>query len=411
MHYHNRFLEKRFSRLLQHFPAVVVTGARQVGKTTMIEHCTGDMVKTITFDPAIDIGNARAEPEYFLQNTPTPVFLDEIQYAPELLGPIKRIVDKTKQNGRYILSGSQNLSVMKDIAESLAGRAAVLNLMGMSQRELDRAIDKPSFLHTWLRNETSDADLLGRPAPHDTFVNRAFMGGYPGVIAMPPDLLSDYWASYTRTYIERDVRRVADISNLQRFSRFFKLLAALSACEINHNQLGRELSIDRNTALAWTEIARATYQWYSLPAFSRNPAKKIARKEKGFFADTGFLCYLLAINSPLAILSHPNHGAIFETFVVLEILKSLQEIGLRENLYHFRTYGGAEVDCVIEHDGRLYLIEIKATTQPGKKHAKGFQSFRDVFPREHVAAELIICAIEEPLRISESCLAVPWWVV
>ena len=177
---------------------------------------------------------------------------------------------------------------------------------------------------------------------------------------MPQELLTDYWSSYMQTYVERDVRRIADIKQLQTFGRFLRLLAALSGCEINYNELGRELSVNRTTAVAWTDIARATYQWHSLPAFSRNPFKRITGREKGYLADTGFLCYLLSINTPRAILTHPNHGRIFESFVVLEVLKTLQENGVRERTYHFRTYAGAEVDCVFDHDG----YDISGTCSP-----------------------------------------------
>ncbi|MBN1758312.1 MAG: ATP-binding protein [Chitinispirillaceae bacterium] len=396
-------------RLFDHFPVIVITGARQVGKTTLIEHCFSNKVKTITFDPVMDIANARTEPEYFLQNNPAPLFLDEIQYAPELLGPIKRHVDRQKSTGQYILSGSQNLSILSDVAESLAGRAAVINLMGLSFRELTGSLEKPSLLQRWLKEGTFTLDMLQNSTGPENFIRRAFRGGYPGTIDLPQDLLNDYWRSYLRTYIERDVRRTANPTNLQKFSRFIMLLAALSGHEINYAHLGRELAIDRNTAEAWTEIARATFQWYTIPAFSKNSIKRIAGKPKGFFADTGFLTYLLSISSPEGILTHPNHGALFETWVFLEVQKHLQEAGMPNALYHFRTYSGAEVDCVIEHNGRIFLIEIKATAQPGKKHTSGFRSFREYFPQETIAGELIICSVPEPLQLSETCFAVPWW--
>ena len=409
MNYLPRFIENRLQRLFEHFPVVVVIGARQVGKTTLIEHCFSPGVPTVTFDPVIDIGNARTEPEFFLQNNPAPLFLDEIQYAPELLGPIKRLIDTTRQNGRFILSGSQNLSVLGDIAESLAGRVAVVNLTGMSFRELNNRLENNSFLQQWLTKgvfPVSVPDMI--PGP-ENFIRWAYRGGYPGTLELPEDLIGDFWRSYLRTYIERDVRRTANLNNLQKFSRFFMLLAALSGCEINFAQLGRELSIDRNTAEAWVNISKSTYQWFSLPAYSKNPVKRIAGKEKGYFSDTGFLCNLLSISSPEGILSHPAHGNIFETAIILEVLKNLQELGLHDNIYHFRTYNGSEVDCIIEHNGSLFLVEIKATTRPSKKHTSGFRAFRECFPQERIAGELIVCSTPEPAQISETCLALPWW--
>lgn len=409
MKYRSRYLESRIKRLFEHFPVVVITGARQVGKTTLIEHCFSKKVKTVTFDPVIDVGNARAEPEFFLQNNPSPIFLDEIQYAPELLGPIKRYVDRHKTNGQYILSGSQNLSILSDISESLAGRAAIINLMGLSFRELTGQLGRVSLVQQWLDKGTITLDMIQGSTGPENFVQQAFRGGYPGVLDFPEDILSDYWRSYLRTYIERDVRRAANPSNLQKFSRFFMLLAALSGKEINYAQLGRELGIDRNTAENWTEIARATFQWYSIPSFSKNPIKRIAGKPKGFFADTGFLTFLLSISSPAGILAHPNHGAIFETWAFLEITKLLQEVGISDSLYHFRTYSGVEVDCVIEHNGKLFLLEIKATAQPSKKHARGFRVFKECFPQENIAGELVVCSVPEPLQLSDTCFAVPWW--
>lgn len=409
MNYKSRFLENRLQRLFDHFPVLVVTGARQTGKTTLIEHCFSSNAKTVTFDPVIDVANARTEPEFFLQNNPTPLFLDEIQYAPELLGPIKRIIDHQKINGRFILSGSQNLSVLKNITESLAGRAAVVDLSGMSFRELNSRLGDSSFLQQWLsESELPFNQTSANPGP-ENFIRWAFRGGYPGTIELPQDLLGDYWQSYLRTYIERDVRHTANLSNLQKFSRFFMLLAAYSGCEINHKQLGRELGIDRTTAESWINISKATFQWFTVPAYSRNPVKRIAGKDKGFFADTGFLCHLLSINSPEGILTHPNHGNVFETAIMLEIIKNLQELTIHNSLYHFRTYNGAEVDCIIEHNGNLFLIEIKATSQPSKKHTSGFRSFRECFPNAKIAGELIVCSVPEPVLISETCMAIPWW--
>jgi uncharacterized protein len=409
MNYRRRFLEAKLKRLFDHFPVIVVTGARQVGKTTLIEHCFSTSMKTVTFDPVIDIANARSEPEYFLQNNPVPVFLDEIQYAPELLGPIKRRVDQRKTNGQYILSGSQNLSILSDVAESLAGRAAVINLFGLSFRELTGRLGTRPLLQSWLSEGSFSPDMLRLSDGPQNFLRQAFRGGYPGVADLPQDLLGDYWRSYLNTYIERDVRRTANPANLQKFSRFFMLLAALSGSEINYAQLGRELAVDRNTAEAWTETARATFQWFTVPAFSKNPIKKIAGKPKGYFADTGFLCHLLSIGSPEAILTHPNHGAVFETWVFLDIMKNLQAAGIYDSIYHFRTYSGTEVDCVIEHNGRIFLIEIKATAQPGKKHTSGFRAFRECFPRENIAGELVVCSVPEPVQLSRDCFAVPWW--
>ncbi len=286
--YKSRLIEKRVIELFTYYPVVAVLGARQVGKSTLVENLFAEKLATTVFDPVVDIGNARQDPDFFIQNTQTPAFLDEIQYAPELLGSIKRKVDRDKQNGQYILSCSQNLSVLKDISESLAGRVAIINLWPMTRNEL---AEEPGigFLQAWLTNHNKNALVLPESLPTYTSI---WHGGYPKIAELPEHLVPGYWQSYMQTYIERDVRKVANIGSLQTFGRFIGLLAALTAQEINHNQLGRELGIARNTALAWTEIAESTYQWLSVPAFSRNPVKKLSGKNKGFFTDTGLICYL-----------------------------------------------------------------------------------------------------------------------
>ena len=211
------------------------------------------------------------------------------------------------------------------------------------------------------------------------------------------------------TYIERDVRRVSDIQNLHAFGNFVRLLAAMSGCEMNYSQSGRELGVQGATAAKWVSVAQSTYQWESIPAFSRNPVKRIASKPKGYLTDTGFLCHLININSPREILHHPSLGALVETYLMNEIIKLVQESQKNMGIYHFRTQRGAEVDCVIEHDGKVYLIEIKTSSKPTKKHLSGFKSFIECFPHERVAGKLILCAVEQPLFLSDDCLALPWW--
>jgi predicted AAA+ superfamily ATPase len=407
--YHARLAEGRLRQYLQFFPVVAVLGARQVGKTTLVQELLGDRFKTVTFDPVQDIGNARSDPDLFLQNNPSPLFLDEIQYAPELLSAIKRRVDRSDETGQYVISGSQNLSVLKDVSESLAGRLGILNLLPMSQREIHTSIEV-DFMREWMTSTDVHDTFLGARESQPAFP-AIFKGGYPKLLEFPEEMVFAYFESYMQTYIERDVRKVADIGNLQTFGAFIRLLAAHTGQEINQNQLGRELGVDRKTAVAWTEIAQATFQWLTIPAYTRNPIKRILGKGKGIYMDTGFACYLQHISSPDAIAGHPMQGRLFETFVILEILKSFQEWSSKPKLYHFRTYAGAEVDLILELNGKLYPIEIKCKTNPGLKDCRGFLSFQECFPTESVMPGLVICAIDRPSRLNESIWAVPWWLI
>ncbi len=409
MRYRKRHIENKILELFSYYPVVAVLGARQVGKSTLVEHLFHNGIETTVFDPVQDVANARQDPDFFLQNTSVPSFFDEIQYAPELLSAIKRKVDIEKGNGLYILSGSQNLSVLRTISESLAGRVAIVQLFPMSRREI---VEQPTnnFLQTWLTGWNTTEIPSGKESPIPVYP-LLWRGSYPKLMEFPDHLIPGYFQSYLQTYIERDVRTVANIGSLQTFGRFIGLLAAHSAQEINHNQLGRELGIDRKTAVAWTEIAEATYQWFTVPAFARNPVKKIAGKRKGFFADTGFLCYLQKISNPQVIGSHPLQGAIFETFVVLEIKKYLQQLTIQPEIYHFRSYTGAEVDIILEMDGMLFPIEIKTKSNPNRKDTRGFTVLKECFPKERIHKGLLICSIAQPTWLSEDVLALPWWMI
>lgn len=407
MKYRKRRVEGLIRELCFHFPVVAILGARQVGKSTLVRHVLGKEYKEIVFDPIEDVGQARADSDLFLANNPGKLFLDEVQYAPELLSAIKRRVDRSPISGEYVLSGSQNLAVVKGIAESLAGRVAIIELPGMSRGEID---EEPAsgFLWDWINgNDGSNFSKtkIDRRLPWYSYI---FRGGYPGILELPDRLLGRYFASYLQTYIERDIRTVADISNLQLFSRFYRLLAALSATEINASQLGRDLDIDRRTAQNWTRVLESTYQWIEIPAFSRNPVKRIAGKSKGVFTDTGMFCFLQRITSPEMISNHPLQGRLIETWVIMEIVRVCMAWDTPPAFYHYRSAGGAEVDLILELNGMLYPIEVKSKSHPSKKDISGIKSFRGAFPAENIADGLLVCAIDSPSRISEDVLALPW---
>ena len=409
MNYRHRLLEPFLTQLFNHYPIVAVLGARQVGKSTLVENLFRDRIKTVVFDPVEDVGQARQDPDFFLQNNPPPLFLDEIQYAPELLPALKRRVDRQRQRGQYIISGSQNLAVIKNISESLAGRVAIVELMPMSYRELNGTITSPSFLESWISSRDTAAPIdLREPPP---WFPAIWQGGYPGLLELPHDLIQNNRQSYMQTYIERDVRALTAIGDLQLFTRFFALLSAYSACEVIPTQMGRELGIDQKTAIAWKSIAAATYQWYEIPAFSRNASKRVSGKHKGYIGDTGHICYHQRITSPDAIAGHPLQGQLIETWTAMEILKAVQPWPTRPNVYHYRSHGGAEVDLILELDGWLFPLEIKSKSHPSHRDTRGLRAFRETFPRERIAPGLMICAVEKPEWIAEEVLAVPWWAL
>lgn len=417
MNYRSRAIESTLKALCAHFPVVAVLGARQVGKSTLVKHLFETEYETVVFDPVQDIEQARAEPDLFLANHPGKLFLDEVQYAPELLASVKRRVDRSGAPGQFILSGSQNLAVIRNISESLAGRVAIVELPGLTYREIVGE-SATSMLRDWVTGgqgtdvggqmSEDRGKMSGSNTEAPPWYSAIFRGGLPGTLDLPVSLLPRFFSSYLKTYVERDIRAVADIGNLHLFSNFFRLLGALSTTEINASQIGRDLDIDRRTALAWKGVLESTYQWTEIPAFSRNPVKRVVGKSKGVFSDTGMLCHLQRISSPDMIAGHPLQGRLVETWVITEIFKICSAWNVMPGFYHYRSAGGAEVDLILELNGRLFPVEIKSKAHPSKKDAGGIKSFRQAFPNEDIADGLLVCAAAQPYRISDDVLAIPW---
>jgi uncharacterized protein len=397
----------RLAHLLAHFPAVLIIGARQVGKSTLVERLSGLPVETWVFDPLEDIGGARQEPSLFVQNLKFPVFLDEIQYSPQILPALKRRLDQEGAKGLVIMSGSQQFEMMRGVAESLAGRVAIMELPPLSWSEIQKVAEPGAGIRHWITQQ--NAPVAHTPKPQQTLWHAIFRGGMPGVLDMPDDLLRPYFQSYLKTYIDRDLLPIARIRQLEEFHRFFMLLAYSSAQEHNPAHFARELGIDHGTARDWLDICRSTFQWMQLPAFGNNLNKRVTTKPKGIFADSGFLCALAQIPSAQALAGHPMSGQLFETWVVQEIARVLRFSSIEPDFYHYRTYDGSEVDLLLSWNGIIYPVEIKLTAKPSKQDTRGMGSLRERFPDKQIAKGLLICSVERPYWIKEDCFALPWW--
>ncbi len=404
MAYKKRLIEKKLLEYKQFFKIVLITGARQVGKTTLLTHCF-PKIKIITFDPIQDIYGVRKDPDLFLDNFPPPVILDEIQYVPELFPALKRRVDKSNATGQYFLTGSQNFSLMKNVSESLAGRVGILNLFNMTVNELYGNINDANWLEYYLNNSKFLLKrTLNTKLPLKDILWR---GGMPGLLDADEKFITPFFKSYVQTYIERDLRTVENIKNLYNFTTFMSFCAALSAQEINNSKIGNDIGISSVTAKKWYELLINSFQFFALQPYSGNTIKRISKKRKGFISDTGLLCYLQQINSPDALLASPMFGAIFETFVVSEIKKYINASGLNVNFYHWRTNSSAEVDLIIEKNGFLYPIEIKSKSNLNAYDARGLKSFRETY-KNKCKHSLIIYAGKELYKISENITAIPW---
>ena len=414
MKYRRRHLERKVRQYREVFPVLLITGARQVGKSTLLREVLGPSVPHVVFDPVVDVGNARQDPEFFLAQHPPPVVLDEVQYAPELLPVIKRWVDRDPKPGQYFLTGSQNLALMENVSESLAGRVMVLDLPALSLAErCDHAVTVESSWIDDLFMKDAAVRLRARGrlpalASEPTLFARVWRGGFPGILDLADGILPDVFGSYVRTYIERDVRRVADVADLHLFSRFLALCAALSGQEVNHSQLGRELGVTAQTAGRWLALLSATFQWLEIQPYHGSTIKRIARRPKGYLSDTGLAAYLQHVSSPLALGDHPLQGALFETHVVLDMVKLLQVCGARPQLWHWRSHGGAEVDLLLERDAMYVPVEIKSAARVTSADARGILAFRETYPRLRHGPGVIVAAVEQVSELRDGVVVVPY---
>ncbi len=404
-----RFLSPRLQTLFRSFPVVVVSGARQVGKSTLLKHVFGDLGDLVVFDPVQDIGNARKDPDLFLDNHPAPAILDEIQYVPELVAALKRRVDQDRRPGQYLLTGFQQWHVMKSLAESLAGRAVFLDLEGFCLGELAGGDPAGTWLAGWLEDPEHFMDHGRTPLalPYGPF-ELVWRGSLPDATQLPKDVLPDFWGAYFRTYVERDVRLLAEISDWHAFGQFVRVAAALSTQEINASHLGRELGITPQTARRWLDLLVGTFQWFEVPAYSGNVIKRVSGKSKGYLADTGLACWAQAITTPAALGGHPLWGPLFETFIAAELRKQMTLLSPPPRLHHWRSSAGAEVDFLLEANGRFFPIEVKARTRVSRTDTRGIRAFRDTYPALDVAPGLVIAPCERMERISETDFSLPW---
>lgn len=418
--YKRRLIEEEVRYAAARSKVVVLVGARQVGKSTLLRNLYPDY-PMITFNPLEDVKNARRDPALFLSQYSGPVILDEIQFAPELLAYLKIKVDQSDAKGQYFLAGSQNLSVLKSVAESMAGRAVVIEMAPMTVFEIVQTFSfdaaQTVVPRHWLEHYLADPQQVSKQSAgtlkEKTITQALWRGGFPDLIDEQERWFKRYFEGYLKTYIDRDVRTMADVEQLMKFEHFVALLAALTAKEINYTELGREIDAHGQTARRWLEIMRATYLWHDVAPFVGNTIKRVTKKTKGYFIDTGFACQLLRIASPDQLLGHPATGFLFETYVfnMLSVVRST--LPFATNVYHWRSDGGAEVDLVIEYGNALYPIEVKMKSSPTGNDARGLKAFRETYKNGpmRVMPGIIVYAGADCYWLDHDVLAVPWNLV
>lgn len=369
-----RTMETTLRRVSREFPAVVVTGPRQSGKTTLLRHLFGRSHGYVSLDLPDVRASAEVDPRGFLEAHPPPVVMDEVQNAPGLLRYVKEAIDERRhRRGQYILTGSQNLLLLESITETLAGRAAVLRLLPMSARE---TAGVPRAGLPW---QGGRRPARRRPSAPDLW-NALLRGGFPELVVGPGRDVALWHGSYVQTYLERDVRGIRQVGDLAMFQAFARALAARSGQLLNLADLSRDLGVVLNTVKAWLSVLEASFQVYVLRPYFANIGKRLVKTPKVYFLDTGTLCYLTGIRDPEHAAAGPLAGPIFESAVLSEILKAQYHRGQDPEVYFWRTSMGVEVDFLVRHEGRLMPVEVKSTSTPRPAMAEGILSFRRDFP-------------------------------
>lgn len=402
--YVKRHGEKTIQNLAEMFGAILVTGPRQVGKTTMLKKII-ESITYITLDDPILLMTAKEQSTTFFKDNPPPIFIDEIQHAPNLFPQIKMYIDKNKKKGQFFLSGSQQFKMMKDVSESLAGRIGLFTLLGLSLREKKGVLcDKP-FLPTdeYLFERKTDLtnityneawEEIHRGSMPELWVNRNFDWQI-------------FYGSYVKTYIERDVRDLAQVGDEMKFLQFMTVVASYTGQLLNVSSLARNVGISQPTADRWLSILIASNIIYLLKPYFNNITKRTIKTPKLYFLDTGLAAYLTRWNTPETLKNGAMAGAFFESFIISEIIKSYYNKGILEPpLYFYRDKDMNEIDLLIENDGTLYPIEIKKHADPTKKDISQFRLI-DKIPSINRGAGGVICLYDNLLTLKDKDKIIP----
>ncbi len=398
---YKRTLHDTIIRTSQTFPALILTGPRQVGKTTLLEMCAEENRGYVTLDDYDARYLAKTDPSLFLETHPFPLIIDEIQYAPELLSHIKIMIDRHKKNGMYWLTGSQKFTLMHQVSDSLAGRIGILELNGFSQSELDNQshTSKP-FLPTL---DLLKKSLLPSIKSLDNLYHRIWIGSFPKLYDESTPDRDLFYKSYIQTYIQRDVKDLLRIADESVFYRFISLLATRTAQILNLADVARDSGIDAKTAKAWLSILEASGLVHILQPYHNNLSKRLVKTPKFYFLDTGLCSYLTRWPTPESLEQGIMSGAMLETYLVSEILKSYWYSGKETFIYYYRDLEQREIDLIIDEGGTVYPIEFKKSATPSLTNTKNFLALHQT--KLNVGLGAIICLTQNPIALSRDVIA------
>ena len=406
--FYKRHITKVIERQQRKKSVLIITGPRQVGKSTNLKKLLLDKgVNYITLDKPLLRTSATENPTSFLIENKAPVIIDEIQKVKSLFEHIKIIVDEKEETGQYFLTGSQNFDLMKGVAESLAGRAGVIKMLGLSMRELNGAEYtepfKPTKQHLGeMRKNRTDYD-------YERIIKTIHKGSFPELYKSETDLKdwSDYYNSYLQTYLEKDIRELINVMNMSAFVKFIKAAAALSGEQLNIVNLADLCGMNVNTVKNWLSVLETSGLIYFLQPYYNNFNKRLVKTPKLYFLDTGLACFLGGWNTPEQLINGAKWGHVFETYVVGEVLKSYFNDGITDPpLYYYRDKEKNEIDLIIEEGGKLYPVEIKTTTDPNKSMVLPFAVLKRI-PDKIIAEGAIVCLAKEVLPFAENLWIIP----
>ncbi|MCK5795989.1 MAG: ATP-binding protein, partial [Deltaproteobacteria bacterium] len=409
------------------FPAILVTGARQTGKTTLLRQEYGSSHAYLSLDRPDIRQQALSDPVAFLREHPAPLILDEIQQVPELLSYIKEAIDRDRRPGRWLLTGSQKFPLMRGISETLAGRVAILELGPLAVSEV-LAHDRPDVAspldalmervfgsspssrggdlsETKAQNLSEVEDVFPDP-PRIDLADWLLRGGYPE-LRLNARVDRQLWlGAYIQTYLERDVRNLVQVGDLGAFSRFLGLVASRSGTLVNLSNFGREVGVSGPTIRRWLSVLETSQIVHLLPPFHRSFGKRIRKSPKLIMADPGLVSFLVGLHDREALLRGPMLGPLTETAVLGEWIKAFRNAGERLSLSHWRSGDGLEVNLVFERGGWIYGVEVKATATPTSHHADALARWLALAGEN--ARGVLACHVDSPRTIRPGIRAVPW---
>lgn len=417
--YIERTIESVVRNVSETFPALLLTGPRQVGKSTLLEKLAEPGRKRVTLDNPTVRALARSDPELFLQRYAPPVLIDEVQYAPELFPYIKIIVDKRKKSGDFWLTGSQMFRMMKNVTESLAGRAGIIPMLGLSGSEIDGyhrsafEVDIPA-----LAERMQDARAMNVSEVFD----RIFLGSMPRLYEVENVNRELYFESYLDTYLSRDIRDLEQVADETSYMGFLKIVAARTATNVNYEALAQEAGISAPTAKKWLSILVSCGIVALIEPYANNALKRVIKTPRMYFLDTGLCAHLLGWGSASVLESSAMSGAFFETWVVSEIYKSYLNAGKRPPLYFYRDSNRKEIDLIIYKDGTVYPIEIKKSSAPANATKnfsvlKPIETAADNGPdglakmKTSIGTGAVVCLASDILPIDRKNWYIPAWII